>query len=61
MKKLLSQIYIYFCEAIYHGIAESTGFSGFEIEGKVVKNENEIKIEPGGWTSRYNVWRWVRS
>jgi hypothetical protein len=46
------------CQAVIRGLAPSTGFSGFSMEGKIELDLGEVKVHLKGRTNHYNQWEW---
>jgi hypothetical protein len=47
-------------EAIVQNVAKGSGFSGFEMDGRIGREEGRVELIPEGHTIRYNVWDWSR-
>jgi len=45
-------------QAILRGLAESTGYSGFLLRGKITCNDDSLSANMTGRTNTYNVWDW---
>lgn len=45
-------------QAILRGLAESTGYSGFLLHGKITRNDDSLSAKLTGRTNTYNVWDW---
>lgn len=47
-------------EAIFRGIREETGFSGFEVTGEVLIQSGSVNVESDMCVVRYGIWEWQR-
>ena len=52
--------YKVFAEAVFQGVAEGTGFSGFKVSGNVwLDGDAAIASDEYAYTIRYNVWHFT--
>ncbi len=45
-------------QAIFEGLAEGTGFSGFAARGRLHRDDVCVQVRVVARTNRYNVWEW---